>query len=479
MIEMRATAEQQAPVSDGLAVAPSQAVEQGRRKATFARAGIGLAIVALLCAAAYRPLRQVSLDHRLAKAREALRDFHPEAAIDSLTKLVAVRPDCAEAEFLLAAAYRHAGRLDMVEPHLRRAAELGWDADEIDRQACLTFFQAGDFRRAGAELMQRMQEGASDDEAEEIYEAMGRGYTSAMLLKQAAFIFEAWLGWRPQSARARLLLADVAALRGDQEGEINCYREAVRFRPSNVEVRRRLARALMLSHEVDEAYELFLACFRDRPGDPEVLVGLAECEERHGRRDEAKKLLEALLASHPNDQQRSAALALHGQIALAERDYTQAVRVLQEAVDAHPANLPAVYSLSQALSHADRADEANTYLDRWRIAQAAEKKLDELHEQILSHPEDPDLRAQVGQALMDQGATNAGTNWLLSVLYYHPSHPFANRLLAECYERAGQRDLAAHYRAISEGKIEPASESSLMPVPAPAANQSTAEEGAR
>ena len=451
-IDTTVAADKSAPNARRRGAVSGGVAADARGNSRWVRAAFALAIVPALWAAVQKPLAEARLKHHLANARRALCEFDPQSALDLLTPLVADQPDCAEAEFLLGAAYRHAGRLDLVEPHLRRAQELGWDVDEIDRQACLTFFQAGDFRRSGAELMQRMQEGASDDEAEEIYEAMARGYSSAMLLKQAVFILDAWVGWRPQSARARLLLADVAALRGDQQTELRCYRDAVRYNPSHLEARRRLARALMVSHEVEEAYELFATCLRDHPDDPEVLIGMAECAERHGKREEAKKYVARAFTLQPTAQQRSTALALQGQIALAEKEYASAAHFLQEAVDAHPANLPAVYSLSQALTHAGRPAEAKAYLERWRIAQEAEKKLDDVHAQILARPEDPDLRVEVGKALIDQGAANAGINWLLSVLFYHPSHPLANQLLAEQYDRNGQTALAARHRAIAEGE---------------------------
>jgi tetratricopeptide (TPR) repeat protein len=461
---MRATAAESAPRADRTR-ATAATTTTGRPGRPVVRAIVGAAVAILFCLVAFRAYQRISFEHRIAAARDALRSFQPKVATELLGPVVEQHPDSAEAEFLLAVAARRSGQLDEMDGHLKRAAQLGWDAEEIDRQVSLTYFQVGDFRRAGPDMLQRLQQGGNDDEAEETYEAMARGYMSTMLLKQAAFILESWLSWRPKSVPARLMLADVAALGGDTDGEINCYREAVRSDPSNVEARRCLAHGLILSHELEESHELLVGCLREEPRNATVLVNMAEWHQRSGHVEEAKKIVAQVLALQPDNRQRAAALGILGQIALAEKDYAEAARVLKEAVDADPAAFANVYALSQALSHAGQSEEAKVYLARWQRCQDAEKKLADLHDDILRHPEDPDLRTEIAQALLDEGATAIGVNWLNSVVVYHPTHPLANRLLAEHYEREGKTELAARYRAIAEGKVKPASEPVLPRLP--------------
>ncbi|HEV3339762.1 MAG TPA: tetratricopeptide repeat protein [Pirellulales bacterium] len=477
--DMRATAAESAPRADcprAVTITPCPTTT-ARRPNRVVRAVVGVVVVVLLWVVVSRAYRRVTLDRGLTAARDALRSFQPKAAIELLKPVVEQHPDCAEAEFLLAVAGRRAGQLDKVDIHLKRAAELGWNAAEIDRQVCLTYFQVGDFRRAGPEMVQRLQEGGTDDEAEETYEAMARGYMSTMLLKQAAFILESWLGWRPDSVQARLMLADVAALGGDSDGEINCYREAVRSDPSSIEARRCLAHALILSHELEESHELLVGCLRDQPHNPDVLVNMAAWHQRSGQVEEAKKVVAQALALELDGRQRAGALSILGQIALAEKDYGQAARVLKEAIDADPAAFANVYALSQALSRGGQDEEAKVYFDRWQRSQAAEKKLADLHDDILRNPEDPNLRTEIAQALLDQGATSVGINWLLSVVVYHPAHPLANRLLAEHYEREGQTALATRYRAVAEGKLQPPSVSVLSQQPKLSTGPASAKEG--
>jgi Tfp pilus assembly protein PilF len=286
--DARAATTTEATTAPHAATPPHAATGRRVGKKRALRAVIAVAVVVLLCLVVVRAYRRLTLDRRLAAARDALQLFQPKVAIDLLKPVVEQHPDCAEAEFLLAVAGRRAGQLEAVDVHLKRAAELGWNPAEIDRQVCLTYFQVGDFRRAGPEMLERLQQGGTDDEAEETYEAMAHGYMSTMLLKQAAFILERWLDWRPNSVQARLMLADVAALGGDTDGEIDCYREAVRSDPSSVEARRCLAHALILSHELEEAHELLLGCLRDEPHNLDALVNSGPARTQRPRRSSPK-----------------------------------------------------------------------------------------------------------------------------------------------------------------------------------------------
>lgn len=393
-------------------------------------------------------------DHELLAARESLRQYQPQQAIEHVRAVIERSPDCAEAEYLWAVACRRSAQLDEVREHLSRAAELGWDARQVDRQRCLTHFQAGDFRSSGTEMIELMLEGASDDEADETYEAMVRGYMTAMMLKQANFILDGWIQWRPRNVRARLMRAEVAHIMGSTTSEIAAYREILRFEPGHVEARRRLARELMLRHEGDEAFALYSALHRERPNDADVLVDLAEWHHRYGQLDKAKKLVATLLELEPPGPTRAKALGLLGQMALANKDFAEAASALGKAVEADAANITNLYALARALSSLGRDREANVLLKRCTRMRELDEELENLREAILDHPEDPELRARIGETLIEKGDRRSGVNWLLGVLFYNPSHARTNRLLAEHYEQAGDMRLAKAHRAIAEGKIK-------------------------
>lgn len=410
--------------------------------------------VAFLGAVCWWAWERAWLNYQLTAARESLRHAEPEAAAERLRAVVSHHPRCAEAEFLLAAAVRRAGEFGEVEPHLARAAELGWSANDLDRQRSLAYFQVGDFRTAGPDVMEMLLEDASDDEAEEAYEAMTRGYTTAMLFNQANFILDAWLRWRPDSARAWLMRADLAALSGNVKGETAACRELIRFNPKHWEGRRRLAYVLSRTLENDEAFELYSQLHRERPNDPVVLLGLAEGHHRRGETAEAKQLIARLLDLDVEPRQRAAAYSLLGQIAMSGKDYAEAARVLKEAVELIPGSIPFNYAYSRALSGAGREKEAKVYIERYQRLQKLEDELQPLRDALIARPEDSNLRSRIGETLVEMGETEAGVNWLLSVLFRDPGHRRTHRLLAEHFEKIGETKLARKHRAIAESKTK-------------------------
>lgn len=433
--------------ADGHASRPSKHRTARRRLA-------GFFIVALVGALSWWAWDRAWLKYQLAAARGSLRQAEPEAAAERLRAVVARHPRCAEAQFLLAAAVRRAGKFGEVEPHLTRAAELGWSAQELDRQRSLAFFQVGDFRTAGPDVMEMLLEDATDDEAEEAYEALTRGYTTAMLFNQASFILDAWTRWRPESARAWLMRADLAALSGNVNGETAACREVIGFNPKHWEARRRLAYILSRTLENDEAFELYSQLHRERPDDPEVLLGLAEGLHRRGETAEAKQLLARLLELDVEPRQRAAAYSLLGQIAMSGKDYAEAARVLKEAVELIPGSVPFNYAYSRALSGAGREEDAKVYVKRYQRLQKLEDELQPLRDALIARPADSNLRSRIGETLVEMGETEAGVNWLLSVLFHDPGHRRTHRLLAEHFEKTGDIKLARKHRAIAEGKTK-------------------------
>lgn len=422
-----------------------------------------IVVAGLLCWLAWQ---RAWLKYELSAARESLRQSDPEAAADRLQKIVARWPRSAEAEYLLASALRRAGKFDQVAPHLARAAELGWNTKDLDRQRSLAFFQVGDFRTAGPDVMEMLLEDATDDEAEEAYEALTRGYTTSMLFEQANFILDAWLRWRPECARAWLMRADLAALSGNVKGETAACREVVRFDPQHREARRRLAYVLSRSLENDEAFELYAQLHRELPDDPETMLGLAEGHYRRGETAEAKRFLTRLLELEIEARHRASAFSLLGQIAMSRKDYAEAARVLKEAVDLLPGSVPMNYAYSRALSGAGREEEAKVYVERYKRLQKLEDDLQPLRDALIARPEDSNLRSRIGETLVEMGETEAGVNWLFSVLLRDPGHRRTHRLLAEHYEKAGERELARKHRAVAEGKNRVAASPVLPPATA-------------
>ncbi|MGH7140516.1 MAG: tetratricopeptide repeat protein, partial [Pirellulales bacterium] len=406
--------------------------------------------VAIGCAVIFPLWRHLRLAAGLAAARDLLRTSQVDEAVGSLERMIARWPECGEAEYLLAIACRRSLRLDLALPHLERAAELGWDAKDIDRQRYLTYFQCGDYRRSSKEVLDLLLEDATDDDAEDTYEAVARGYMAGLRLTEAQFMLAKWLEWRPGEARAYLLRAEIAMLDDDHESEIAAYRDLLRFQPRHYEARRRLGEALTKKYADKEALQLLSECVRERPHDVDALLALATWYHRTAQVEQAKKIGRAVLAERPAGRRLAQACSLLGQLAIEAKDYDEAVRNLRLAVEADPGSIAALYALSQSLSRAGHAEEAKVSKERCERVEALDQRLFGLREDILRDPGDPDTRFEIGTILLEQGDTKSGVNWLLSVLFHDPSHVAAHRALAEYYEKIDESATAALHRAKAE-----------------------------
>lgn len=417
-------------------------------------------------------VRQACLSLSLSKARKELREYTPRPAIKRLEKVLDAIPDCAEAEFLLAVADRRAGFLARVEPHLVRAAELGWDPKAIERQRFLMQFQAGDFKRAGAYVKRLFDQGGSDDDAEEVCECMIRGYYAGLLFREARMIVKYWIDWQPENPEPYLLRAEDAVLMNNVEAEIAAYRDILRFAPRHYDTRRRLAHALIEHHDFGEAFELLLECQREKPDDGPTLIGLASCFEQQGRLDDARKTTESALRLSLEDRERADVLEVQARLASDVRDHAEAARLFEQVVELAPAEKAYVYGLVQALQRSGRANDAQKYMQEWEELKQIEGRLDELRDALLQHPDDPDLRCEVGKLELNKGGHEVlGVNWLLSTVMREPGHRAANEALAEYYRSVGQTALAERHLAAIKSYAAPsplgprasASEASVSP----------------
>lgn len=351
----------------------------------------------------------------------------------------------------MAVAKRRAGLLADAQPQLARAEQLGWDPKAIHRQRMLGMFQSGEYRRAGPFVKQLMADGGSDDEAEEIYEAMVRGYFAALLIREGRFMIESWRQWRPTSPRPYRFEAEAAAMSGDLQAEIAAYRGYLAVDPTDYETRILLAEALLNHHEYDEALDILRDCGSERPADVPVLIGVGECLLRKGELKAARENLDAALGMPLVESQRVTVLILLAKLAIAMSDQPRALELLREAVQLSPSNMPALYALGQSLERVGRGEEAKKYLDRWHVLKQVSDRAHEVHEDLMRSPDSADLRCEMGTLLLKKDPLDVnGLNWLFSALSRDPRHLDAHLALAGYYKRAGDLKAAKQHREIAE-----------------------------
>ena len=132
----------------------------------------------------------------------AIRDGDLEAAVSLLENLEDSGVQPGQVAYLLAVTNRRLGRLKPAFDYLQRSEELGWSLEDITRQRNMTRFQAGDIDGTRAYLQSLLTRGTVDAAAEEIYEALSKGFLSEYRIGDAVVVLDHWLDWRPNAYQA-------------------------------------------------------------------------------------------------------------------------------------------------------------------------------------------------------------------------------------------------------------------------------------
>jgi spermidine synthase/tetratricopeptide (TPR) repeat protein len=116
----------------------------------------------------------------------------------------------------------------------------------------------------------------------------------------------------PESVEVHSVLGTALAAKGDGEGAIASYREAIRLNPDSAEARSQLATLLLETGQYDDALHEFRAALRLMPESVEVRNNLGVALASQGKLDEAIELFQQALALRPEfpDARRNLAMAL-------------------------------------------------------------------------------------------------------------------------------------------------------------------------
>ena len=373
---------------------------------------------------------RVYLWRQMTVARQTLATGRPDAAIPILERTAAFAPDNAEVHYLLAVAERRSGHLDRVSSPLRRAANLGWSKDDIERQSLLAIAQSGGVNATDARLKTIMVRGVSDEAAEEIYEALAIGYLNTYRLKEAWECLSSWSRWQPQAIFPKIWRADICHRINNRPGEESEHRAILAIEPKHCETRRRLADVLKDSNRVEEARQEYERCLQTCAATPELLIGLAECHRRLAQARSAVPLLKQALGLKLSAVQRAAVLSELGQIDADEGRSHDAIAKLEEATRLAPYQAPILYSLSQAYARSGNEVRSRELLEQSERVRSQSLRVDEITLQLLKTPNDADLRFEAGKIMMDLGMKEEGAGWLRTAIQIQPTHRLALEALA-------------------------------------------------
>src|SRR5262249_26047800 len=119
-----------------------------------------------------------------------------------------------------------------------------------------------------------------------------------------------------------------------------------------------------------------------------------------------------------------------GQVDLDQDRPAEAEPWLRKAVAALPYDRRVAYMLSRCLLELDRRDEVAAVNARVAEIDADVRRLDELRQEILQHPNDAKLRCEGGLLFLRNGERREGIRWLQTALRLDPNNEKARSALA-------------------------------------------------
>jgi tetratricopeptide (TPR) repeat protein len=406
----------------------------------------GICLLAAIATGAPWCTRQARFYWHLRTANYAFRKFAADNAVNELRAAEKIRPNSAKVQFLLGVANRKAGHIDDVRRHLEQAARLGWSKKDVRFQLTLLAFQAGD-KEAEAELKRMMERPMDDDTAEQLCESLALGYLSEYRVSDAMFVLDKWTEWRPDCIRPRLLRSEVFELTNQRPRREEEYNAVIAADPDNYAAHLGLAHALSTDHDVEQSLVHYRFCHRQWPADPLPRLGIAGCLQQQGKLAEAKEMLHDLLGGKMPPPERATVLQELAKIAQQERDLESAVTFMKEAVKLDPYSSQLQYLLGVCLAKSGRAEEAKRYTERSREIDRLHERRSDLELEMLSRPDDADLRYEIGEVLRDLGYPKPSAAMMLSVLRWNPEHAGAHAALVHYYDEIGRDDLAQKHRS--------------------------------
>jgi tetratricopeptide (TPR) repeat protein len=436
-----------------LATAPSElparrSRRRGPRPTWFNRRRTVTILAVCVAAACWALWPSLRYNYRIAQAQKLLAAADAEKALVVLGREEGLHPDSADLVYLLGVAHRRANHLQKSGEYFRRAAVLGCPRSQLLPQQAMAAFQAGD-PAAEAELKALLRQSLDNETAEEVYEALAKGYFGKFWLNQAMICLNHWIDWQPRKAGPRHLRAMIFGLSGDVEQQMVDFRAILEVNPNDAAAHGLLADALSKTNNVDEALVHYTWCREHVPGDNLAALGMAVCMRRKGNYDAAKQLLAEVVSSGPTGGIRGRLLSELGELNLELGNPKAALDYLREAVELLPYDGSAHYSYAMALSKTGKSDEAKAIFKRGEELEQRQLRLHDLERELANNPGDADLRYEAAMLIKEQGLNDEAITLLLTAIKLDPIHRKAHAALADCYERQGKDDLAEVHREMA------------------------------
>lgn len=382
----------------------------------------------------------------LHQARQALAQRHFQSARAWLDWAEGWSGTTAESAFLRARAYRREGDLTRCREWLVKAREAGNPIERLEREQTLLLAQIGELKGIEPTIAKLLQ--SSDEDLPEVCEAFVAGLLLHFRHSEALLILQHWSQDFPRDPWPHVLQGRIYRGAGRLAEAEAAYRRASELEPASLDYLQTLADVMLDARRTDAAMPIYQTLTEEPATADYAWLKLAKCHRLLGQLPEAGVVLDRI---RQPDRLPPGELELQrGLAAVDGGEYLRALDFLQEARHAQPRSLEVRHGMVQALRGAGRHADAAAEAELLARAEGALARSNQLHDDVIKNPTDPEPRVAIGRILLEFGDVARGVAWLRSAISLSPRHPEANRALAEYYE--GQidspesRQLAAHYR---------------------------------
>ncbi len=410
-----------------------------------------LVLLGVVVAGAVLLGRQWWAGYHFRAARDLVAQHRDIAAVEHLEKCRRVWPDDPDVLFLAARCARRRGQLDAASRLLDRyQKQRGADADLVLERLLLRV-ERGELEATAAFCEERIRD--SERDAPQVLEALIRGLLRSYRLGEVRKRLEQWREIEPDSAQLEFLYGAYEDLRDFPNDALDHYRRSVELDGERDDVRERLADMLVRLGKAEEALPHIERLMAHYPDAALLRLRLGLCKQVLGERDEARRLLDDVLESEPD---LPAALAARGEMALTEKDYPLAERLLRRSLNGAPGQQDVRYQLQRALTLQHKDQEARAEQERIeQMKKDARRVRMILMVELQQRPRDPDLCCEAGRLSLKLGSTEEGLRWLHAALEINANHKATHAALAEYYARMGNHGLAARHEELAGAKPAP------------------------
>ncbi len=341
-----------------------------------------------------------------------------------------------------ARAARRAGRFEDAETHLQLSQQAGGTSAGVQLERFLIEAQNGDLARVEEVLHEHITREVPETPL--ILEALAEGYLKANRLVPANQALAKLLDSEPNNVPALCLLGRLQRrAHRDSEARIT-FDRVLQMQPDHLVARDEMSQ-ILLNEDPAAALEHVRFLRAHQPDSVALRLRLMTCYKNLGESAEAAKVLDELLNEEPGNV---TLLVERGVLALEVSDAVGAEKWLRKALAKSPHHQEAHMRLGEALvQQPGRLAEARKQLqlceqitnDMKRVAEIQSTNLDVLERSVA-------LLHEGGVLLLKHGMDEEAMEWLYRALQADRTHAETHRVLAEYFERTGQKDRAAAHR---------------------------------